>query len=84
MKVQFFLVVGEKGKSEVNNLHLILLIYHYIIQFNIPMSNFLSMQILHALNDAAEDFLCFLLRNSLFRLLLQVLVQRCFTDVFHH
>jgi len=76
--------LSKQAEAEIDDLHIIVFIYHNVVEFDISMSNLFAVQVLHSHDDPTKDLLGFLLGDPFFRLRLQVLVEGGFPDVLHH
>ena len=84
MQVKLFARLSKQAEAEVDDLDIIVFIYHDVVELDITMSNLFAVQVLHSHDDPTKDLLGFLLGDPFFRLRLQVLVKGGFTDVLHH
>ena len=84
MQIELLVLGGKQAEPKVNDLYVVVLIDHDIVELNIPVGDLLTVQVLHSSNNPAEHFLGLLLGNPLLWLGLEVLVKRRLTDVLHH
>ena len=84
MQVKLFARLSKQAEAEVDDLHIIVFIYHDVVEFDVAMSDLLAVQVLHSHDDPTKDLLGFLLGDPFFRLRLQVLIKGGFSDVLHH
>jgi len=56
MKVKLFIFLSEETKTKINNFNIIVLIYHDVIEFYVPVSNSFRMQVLNTVNNSSEYF----------------------------
>ena len=84
MEVELLTGLREERESEVDDLHVVVLVDHNIVQFDISMSYLLAVQVLDSHYDPSEDFFGLLLRDPLLGFRLQVLVERGLADILHH
>ena len=84
MEIQLFAGLREEAEAEVDDLDIVVLVDHDVVELDVAMRDLLAVEVLHAHDDPAEDFLGLLLRDPLLGLRLQVLVQRGLADVLHH
>ena len=84
MQVKLFARLSKQAEAEVDDLHIIVFIYHDVVEFDVAMSDLLAVQVLHSHDDPTKDLLGFLLGDPFFRLRFQVLVKGGFPDVLHH